>query len=793
MEAHSFGYWLRLKRKALDLTRGGLAQRVGCSAGTIQKLEDEERRPSAQMAERLAEIFNILPGEQPAFLRFARGELHSQMVETQQEEPWNAPANPPRSNLPVLVTSLIGREKEIADIHNYLLGADVRLVTLIGPPGIGKTRLSIESARAALPDFPDGVFFVPLASLDSTALIAVTVAQAMGYVGAGKVSTREQLKEGIANKHILIVLDNCEHLIEDVASLVSALLSVCPRLKIVATSRESLRTPGEWLYPVPALDVPGLDSPGEDASVDTDAISDFPALSLFAERARAVRPNFELDAENIKAISAICRQLDGLPLAIELIAARMRLITPQALSERLHDEFLLTDDGMRGVPTRQKSLNNAIDWSYKLLSEEEQKLFSYLSVFSGGFMLEAAETVFSQAFTGTTVSALTASLSDKSLLQRSFDSSGEVRYAMLATIQEFARQRLRETAAEPEIRNWHLVYFLEFAGQAEQALRGPAQPKWLNRLNSMHDNLRVALDWGIETGQTEMALELARRLWWFWSKRSEFNEGRQWLKRVISMSDASLFPNLYADVLTQLAHHACLPLGAKEAKPFIEQALPIARAHGNPQTLANALMVFGIVLTLEENFAAAQSALDESISIFREIQDKWGAAVAVMSLGFSAYKRDDRATALELSEQALTAFREMGDQYFQSVCLYEAGNLRAKHGDWEAGIAELRESLRLSHQLGSKYEIASGLLRLAETMQHIGQPVHAVKLYCAARNVYDSIGAWQAEDEHEFRNGLAVSRASLGESAFTAAVEQGRLMTMEQAIASAIHDSEPNF
>ena len=790
MEAHSFGYWLRLKRKALDLTREGLAQRVGCSTGTIQKLEEEERRPSVGMAERLAEIFHIQPNEQPAFLRFARGELHSQIAETLEAEPWNTPANLPRSNLPIMVTSLIGREKEIAEVHNYLLSPDVHLVTLTGPPGIGKTRLSIESARRALPDFPQGVFFVALAPYDSPTLIAVTVAQAMGYVGAVNISTMGQLKEGIGNKQLLIVLDNCEHLIEDVASLASSLLSVCPRLKILATSRESLRVPGEWLYPVPALDVPALDSPGEDSSDDMDAVLNFPALTLFAERARAVRPNFALDAENIKAISAICKQLDGMPLAIELIAARMRLITPQVLSERLHDEFLLSADGMQGVPTRQKSLNNAIEWSYKLLSEGEQKLFSYLSVFSGGFTLEAAETIFSQVFTETTVSALIASLFDKSLLQRSFDSSGEVRYAMLATIQEFARQRLRETDAEAEIRNWHLAYFLDFAGQAEQALRGPDQPKWLKRLHSLHDNLRLALDWAIETGQTETALEMARRLWWFWSKRSEFNEGRQWLGRVLAMRDAPLFPDVYADVLTQMAHHSYLQIGAREARPFIEQAHAVARTRDNQQTRANALMVFGLVLTSEEDFVAAQSTFEESIALFQEAQDAWGYAVALMSLGYSADRNNDQVTALALSEQALARFRELGDQYFQSVCLNQRGHLQAKQGDWHEGLAKLRESLRLSRELGSPYEIAAVLLRVAEIEQHLGQPASAVQLYCASRNVYDSIGAWHQQKDLKLEKYLASCRDSLGESAFEEALEQGRAMTMEQAIAYALEEQE---
>jgi predicted ATPase/DNA-binding XRE family transcriptional regulator len=786
MEAHSFGTWLRLKRKALDLTRAGLAEQVGCSAGTIQKLEEEERRPSAQMTERLAEIFNIPPKEQPAFLRFARGELHSRIAETQEDAPWNTSAKLHRSNLPVMVTSLIGREKEVAEVHNYLLKADIRLVTLIGPPGIGKTRLSIESARAGLPDFPDGVFFVALAPLENPALIAVTVAQAMGYVGAGNVSTMEQLKDGIGNKQMLIVLDNCEHLIEDVAALVSSLLSTCSRVKILTTSRESLRVPGEWLYPVPALDVPAPDISDEDLSVDTDVASNFPALTLFAERARAVRPNFALDAENIKAISAICRQLDGLPLAIELIAARMRLVTPQALLQRLHDQSMLSADGMRTVPARQESLHNAIDWSYELLSAEEQKLFCCLSIFSGGFTLDAAENIFSQAFTETTISALMASLFDKSLLQRSFDSSDEVRYAMLGTIQEFARQRLQETDLEARIRNWHLAYFLDFAGKADHALRGADQAKWLKRLNSMHDNLRAALDWAIETGQTAGALQLAQRLWWFWSKRSEFNEGRQWGKRVINMQDTSLFPDLYADVLAQLAHHACLQIGVREAKPLVEQALAIARTQDNRQTLANALMVSGIVLTYEENFAAAQSALEESIALFQEMRDQWGAAVALMSLAYSTYRKDDRVTALVLSRQALTAFRALGDQYFQSVCLYEIGSLRAQQGDWEEGFAELRQSLRISRELDSRYEIAGGLLRLAETEQHRGRPARAVRLYCAARNVHESIGSLQPDDDRKFVEYLTSCRAALRETEFEAALEEGRAMTMDQAVAYAL-------
>ena len=784
MEEYSFGYWLRLRRKALDLTQDALADRVGCSVGMIRKIESEERRPSAQIVERLAEILSIPQEEQTTFLRFARGELRSAPAEN---IPWHTTIKSARTNLPATLTSFIGREQEIGEVRDYLSNPKIRLVTLIGPPGIGKTRLSIEAARAALQDFSDGVFFVALAPLDAPAehpnLIASTVAQALGYVGARNISTTEQLKEGIGDKQMLLVLDNCEHLIEEVSSLASDLLSACSQLKIIATSREYLRVSGEWLYAVPAFDLPT-----ERASLVVESASKYPALTLFSERARAVRSDFALNPENIQSIASICAQLDGLPLAIELIAARIRLMSPQSLLERMSGHFVLTADGMRIASGRQKTLRNAIDWSYNLLPPEEQKLFVYLSVFSGGFTLAAAEAIFSRSFTEKSVPELLALLLDKSLVRRVSSESREDWYEMLVTIEEYAHERLQHWGEEAEVRNWHLAYFLSLAEKADKELRGPNQPEWLNRLNAMHDNVRVALDWAIETGQTETALQLANRLWWFWCMRSEFNEGRQWLGRVLAMPDVTSFPHLYTAVLTQLAHHTWLQIGADEARPIIEQALPVARSQGNPQTLANALMVFGLVLMSEENFAAAQSTLEKSMTLFREGGDKWGYALAVMCLASAAHRNDDQAKALALNEQALTGFRELGETYFQSVCLWASGHLRAKLGDWKVGLGELRESLTLSRRLDSKLEVASGLLRLAEVEQHLEDPARAVRLYWAARSVYDSIGVRYWGDNPNLEKRLASCRAALGEAAFTEAVERGRAMTREQAIAYALED-----
>jgi hypothetical protein len=303
----------------------------------------------------------------------------------------------------------------------------------------------------------------------------------------------------------------------------------------------------------------------------------------------------------------------------------------------------------------------------------------------------------------------------------------------------------------------------------------------------MHDNVRAALNWGIETGQTETALQLADRLWWFWCMRSEFNEGRQWAGHVLAMTDVTAFPHLYAAVLTQLAHHIWLQIGAEEAKPIMEQALPVARSQGDPQILANALMVFGLVLMSEDNFAA-QSTLEKSMMLFREGGDKWGYAVAVMCLASATHRSDDQAKALALNQQALTVFRELGETYFQSVCLWASGHLRAKLGDGKGGLGELRESLTLSRRLDSKLEVGAALLRLAEVEGHLQDPARPVRLYWAARTVYDSIGVRHTGDNPIMEKRLVSCRVALGESAFAEAQAQGRAMTMERAIAYALED-----
>jgi predicted ATPase/DNA-binding XRE family transcriptional regulator len=789
-EEQAFGTWLRLRRKALDLTRESLADRVGYSAATIRKIEAGERRPSAQVAEQFAAVLNIPPAERAAFIKYARGDLQSAAWQSIEEAPLRGAPSSHRSNLPFPATSLIGREQEVADVREYILRADIRLVTLKGPPGIGKTRLGLESAHTISDEFFDGVFFVPLAPLDDPSLLARTIIQSLGYVETMDGGALEQLINGIGNKQMLLVLDNLEHLMDGAAPLVSALLSACPRLKILVTSREASRVSGEWVYSVPALT-----TPKEISSTNMEAVPKFPGLILFAERAHAVRTDFALTAANIKIVASICARLDGLPLAIELIAARIRLMSPQVLLEHLSDQFVLSADGMRTESARQRTLHHAIGWSYALLPPEERRLFAYLSIFAGGFTLDAVESMFSHHFKDKPVGELLASLFDKSLIQRT---SNELRgdgYDMLATIRQFASNCLRRIGHESSARNLHLAYFLDLAAQADKDLRGPNQVAWLKRLNTMRDNLRAALEWAIESGQAEAALQMARKLHWFWFVRSDHNEGRQWLGRILTVPDASLYPESYAEALTQLAHHtwvqshrAWLQGGANEALPPVVQALAVARNNNDRHNIARALAMRALVFIDQKDFASAQSTLDESKVLFQEVHDQWGHAHAVLCEGFAEYLQDNQSTSLALNEQALAEFREVGDRYFMSVTLRYIGELQTKQGNLTQGEAALREALILSHQLEAKFEIAMSLWSAAEAAQNAKKPAHAVALYWMAKNVYDSIGSWIAEDETDFENRLRACSAQLDESVFATAIEQGRAMNPEQAIQYALEE-----
>lgn len=722
----SFGQWLKQQRTTQGLTQAQLAAQVNCSMSALRKIEAGERRASVQMAELLAEAFKIPLGERNAFLKFARGDLQFATGQFNEEVPWQTPSLP-RSNLPAPITSLVGRAQSVADVREYLLKANIRLVTLMGPPGIGKTRLSLESARDMFPAFPDGVFFVALASLDDPALIAPAIVQTLGYAETKNHSVPDQLIDGIRDKQMLLVLDNLEHLMDGAAPLVSNLLSACSRLKILATSRESLRIPGEWLYAVPTLD-----TPKETDRVDLEHASQFPALRLFVERAHAVHSDFSLTADNIQAIASICAQLDGLPLAIELIAARIRLMSPRDLLERLNDQFVMSANGMRADSIRQQTLQNAIGWSYNLLSPEEQNLFAYLSVFAGGFTLTAIESMFSNLFVSKPVRDLVALLLDKSLIQRTSDESGEVRYDMLVTIRQFALGCLRRMDAEASIRNLHLAYFLDLAEQADKQVHGPDQIKWMDYLSNELDNFRTALAWCLASEQTQFALQLFAALAWTWNVRWSRSEAHGWFYKIRAMPNLVKYPETYARILNSTGLSEWRMGNYSEARSLLEESLVIWLGLGTGGELGQAasLVTIGMVARWgDEDNTKAESYFDQSLALFQKHEDEWGVAWNLFHLGIVANDRDQDESALAFLEQSLTLYKELGDPWGIARVSQFLGILYLKLGNYQKAHFYFDQHLSHDERLRFMDGVSIALLNFGELYRLQGDYAQAESYY----------------------------------------------------------------
>jgi predicted ATPase len=635
----------------------------------------------------------------------------------------------PRSNLPASLTLLIGREKEIALVHEYLVNSDIRVVTLTGPPGIGKTRLGVEVARTVLPNFPDGIFFVALAPVEDASLVASTIAQTVGFVEMRNQSSLEQLKDGIGDKQMLIVLDNIEHLIEETATLASALLSACPRLRILTTSREALRVLGEWLYHVPALKMPVA---GQLQSLAVEELSQYTALTFFAERARAVKSDFVLNAENIESVANICTQLDGLPLAIELIAARIRLMSPQALFERLSAQFTLYADGVRAVSARQKTLHNAIRWSYNLLSPEEQTLFARLSVFAGGFTLEAAAQVteYPDVLNGITA------LMDKSLLQRAFDQRDETRFTMLFTIREFALDLLDAMNETVKLRDQHLKYFLNLAEQAEKEIHGPHQIEWLDHLEAEHGNYRAALDWCVTNGHTESALHLIGAFCGpgcrLWSIRGYFSEARNWFDRVRRLPDISQYPLTYAVALNGMSFLNALHGDFPFARSLAEESQRICDGLGSEGelVLAGALTAHGLTeLWSSGNRAQVEICFEQAARIYQARGNRWEQAMAIFRLGMIA--RDVDKQVMGYFEDSLATFKEYDDA-FGLARVYEGLGIIYYHQDNPHLARNMHEQALIYNR---RIRFWAGL---CTTLNHLGA-------ICRIQNDYDQANTYLEE------------------------------------------------
>ena len=1018
----SFGYWIRRQRKALDLTQQVLAERVGCSLAAIKKIESDERRPSRQIAERMADVLGVPAGQREIFLEAARGlrpvddlmlahepvavpalptgivtllftdiagstlfsQIHPEAMKgvlarhhailrmaiesnhghvlqivgdsfsaafnnaldalnaaldgqrSLRDEPWgetgpihvrmglhtgmaevseettgmpyagystiaithrimsaahgrqillsqvtsdlmgellpshvtlldvgehrlkdvlrsihlyqvtvaDLPSDfPPLkslsalpNNLPTQLTSFIGREHELSEIKQWL--TTTHLLTLTGPGGTGKTRLSLQLAAEALDakQFPEGVWLVELAPLADPTLVTQTVAATLGVREQPGRTLLDALTDYLRAKQLLLILDNCEHLVEACAQLANTLLRAAPPLKILTTSREALGIAGETSYRVPSLPLP---DPGQLHDLDVLAQND--CVRLFVDRAMAAYPSFRLKEKNALAIADICRRLDGIPLAIELASARTKVFPPEEIAVRLDDRFRLLTGGSRTALERHQTLFALIEWSHNLLSEAERVLLRRLSVFAGGWSFGAAQTVCSAGIDEEVLDLLT-HLVDKSLVAVE-EETEEGRYRLPETIRQYARDKLFEAGEAEQVRDRHLEFFIRFAEEVEPKLRSAEQIKWLNRVETEHDNLRAALGWSLESGKSDRALQLAGALGYFWQLRGYLSESIRWLEDALALSEheQSQKPaaGKYTPTRVEMAHRAkalcsvgtfhIATMNIKRARTLAEEGLSIWRELGDKWWTAVTLAQLGFILEMEGEVPTALARLEEGVSLAREVEDPWPLAVCLSRLGDVLKITNNVATARPILEEGVALARRVGDKSVLSDALRELGPLYYAEGDhttaarvFEEALAEARaigslpyvflalfqlviisclqndlvkakgycfEAWALARDTGASLVMAFAPVAFGLVALFGGETGRGVRLLAAFEVLVGRHGLKMPEGSEPtmmvLKKALAKAQAQLGPAAFEAAWAEGQQMTLEQALALA--------
>jgi predicted ATPase len=663
-------------------------------------------------------------------------------------------------NLPVQRTSFVGRDSEVEKVKGLLKGPG--LLTLTGPGGSGKTRLALKAAGDLLDDYGDGVFLVELAPITDPLLIPASIADTLGIRSEGRRPVLDTLREQVRDRETLLVLDNFEQVVEG-AQVVSSLLDAAPKLRVLVTSREPLHVAGEQELPVPPLELPS-------------------AEDLFVQRATAVDPAFRVTEENAAAVAELCRRLDGLPLAIELAASRVKLLSPKEILERLEHRLELLTGGAVDLPARQRTLREAIAWSHDLLDENERVLFRRLSVFAGGWTLESAEAVAHSPEEGGDILEILGSLVDKSLARRMPRESGEARFGMLETIREFGREELEAAGEAAAIHERHAAHFLGLAESAEPHLRRVDQKEWLDRLEVEHDNLRLALRWAIGSDTASVGLRLTGALWRFWQMHGHLDEGRRWAEEVVAVPSASERTAGRAKGVSALGSIAYWQEDFGVTRKAYEESLEIAREIGDRATEAEAVYNMAYPPAYEEDFDTAIATVKEARKLFEELGIERGVADTIWLLAIVARVEGDIEGARALAEESLRRHRAIGDRFGTTDALRVLGRIALSQGDLETAGASYLEALENDEVVGNQTGMGIVLDNLASKATAEGRHLDAVRLAGASEKIKEAAGGHAPPPFIDLTDPREAASADLGDAAVRAAWDEGYAMTLEQAL-----------
>jgi len=788
----AFGDLLRDFRDRAGLTQEALAESAGLSVDAIGLLERGARRhPQRQTVRQLAAALDLSEQERTRFAASAQRIARPIAGGTSDA-------------MPIPATSFIGRTAELAAIVHAFTRDRARLITLTGPGGVGKTRLGLAVAAQLAAHFADGIIFVPLSTLPEPSMLAPALARAIGLVERAGEAPLAGIRARLGGQRLLLVFDNVEHLLvagaaipDVVADVVADILATCPQIGVLATSRIPLRLSGERQFPVLPLAVPA-----DDRQRDWAELAQLPAVALFAERARAVSPSFALTPANTGTIVAICRQLDGLPLAIELAAAWVKVLPPPALLARLERRLDVLIGGARDLPTRQQSLRNTITWSDDLLLPAERTLLRRLSVFVGGATLEAIEAICAADGEGAAAILLNVSaLVDASLLwspprAAAHEQTEAARFLLLELVREYAAEHLAAHDDAEGLHRRHATYYLALVEQAQEHLVGPDEAIWLARLAAEHPNLRAALRWALDRDEMALAVRFAAVLWRFWAAQAHYSEGRRWLEEILAAAGratgsrqgeegtTTVFPAQYAMLLHVTGNLARAQGDYPRARAVYEECLALRRGLDDRNGMGGALHNLGIVAHEQGDLTRAAQCHEAALGLFRATDDAYGVAFVLASLGDTVRAAGDLPRALILYAESLDRFRQLGHSWGIAQALASLGDATRQGGDARQATRLYREMLLHSTQIGDRRALADGLERLAQAAAMDSQEVLAATLCGAAAALRDSSDIPPRSPLHQgdHERLLTTIQEHLGAAAFTVAWEDGATQPLDRLL-----------